>query len=180
MIEGEIFDMTTETVVDFDHDETHTHGIDHLLRYQSTISHHFSSTRSSFPLSLFPTSLSQNVVAHDKGRKAHLGKSNEGIVPAEIASDAYSRHQPQTDQYGGGTKDGPIDGNEHGTQIPVADGRYDLGFVHCSDDHDLIKQEGRAVRARTVESSLKVVMSLCRNGCGGVLDGRVEMLSGGE
>ena len=41
MVGGKISDVTTETVIDFEHDETHAHGIDHLLGYQSTISHHF-------------------------------------------------------------------------------------------------------------------------------------------
>ena len=54
------------------------------------------------------------------GRSAHLGKSNDGIVPAKIVGDPYPRNQAQTDEYRGGTKDGPVDANEHRTEIPVA------------------------------------------------------------
>ena len=54
------------------------------------------------------------------GRSAHLGKSNDGIVPAKIVGDPYPRNQAQTDEYGGGTKDGPVDANEHRTEIRVA------------------------------------------------------------
>ena len=84
------------------------------------------------------------------GRKAHLGKSNEGIVPTKIVGDAYPGDQPQTDKYGGGTKDGPIDANEHRTEVPVAMGGDYLGFVHGSGDQDLSKRASCESEDRTI------------------------------
>ena len=70
-------------------------------------------------------------------RQAHLSKSNEGIVPAEIMGDADPGNQSQTDEDGGRTEDGPIDANEHRTKVPVANGGDYLGIVHGGGDQDL-------------------------------------------
>ena len=54
------------------------------------------------------------------GRSTHLGKTNDGIIPAEIVGNPYPRDQPQTYQYRRGTKDSPVDANEHRTKVSVA------------------------------------------------------------
>ena len=51
--------------------------------------------------------------------------------------DPYPRNQPQTDKYGRGTKDGPVDANEHRTEIPVARGGDYLCIVHCNGNQRL-------------------------------------------
>ena len=70
-------------------------------------------------------------------RQAHLSKSNKGIIPAEIMGDANPGNQSQTDEYGGRTKDSPIDANEHRTEVPVADGGDYLGIVHGGESQKL-------------------------------------------
>ncbi len=88
---------------------------------------------------MLPSPAHTNLLSDLVGRRAHLRDSNDGIVPAEIVRDAYSGNQAQADEYRRGTKDSPVDANEHGTEIPVAGRVNYLGIVHCSGDQDSCK-----------------------------------------
>ena len=146
VVRGEVLDVPAEAVVDLEHDEAHAYRIDHLLRHESSISH---SAPLESPLLLpWPRGIG--------GRAPHLRKTNHCVVPAEIVRDPYPGDQPQTHKDGRGTKDGPVDTDEHGTEIPVTRRGNDLWFVHCSGRTDLTNAATcvRPVRAASVQSSL--------------------------
>ena len=81
------------------------------------------------------------------GRSAHLRETDDRIVPAEIVCNPYPGDQPQTYKYSGGTKDSPVDANEHRTKIPVARRGNYLCFVHCNGKHGLT-ETGRCESGR--------------------------------
>lgn len=146
MVRGEVLDVPAQAVIDLEHDEAHAYRVDHLLRHESSISHP----------ALLESPLFLPWQRGIGGRIPHLRKTNHCIVPAEIVRDPYPRHQPQTHKDGRGTKDRPVDTDEHGTEIPVTRRGNYLWFVHCSGRTDLTNTATcvRPVRAASVQSSL--------------------------
>lgn len=67
--------------------------------------------------------------------------------------DPYPRNQPQTHKYSRGTKDSPVDANEHRTQIPVAGRGYYLCMVHFSGN------SAQLTDTATCESSRRTIIA---------------------